>query len=61
MQPQSIFRLPLAPPPVEQVVVHFDLCVGLEVIRKEHDGNGNLVQIVDLGTQKHTRTRGAPT
>lgn len=36
---------------VEEVVVDFDLGVGLEVIRQQHDRDWHLVQIIDLQTE----------
>ncbi len=33
---------------VEEVVVDFDLGVGFEVIRQQHDGNRHLVEVIDL-------------
>lgn len=33
---------------VEEVVVDFDLAVGLEVVGQQHDRNRDLVQVVDL-------------
>lgn len=33
---------------VEEVVVDFDLAVGLEVVRQQHDRNRDLIQVVDL-------------
>lgn len=33
---------------VEEVIVDFDLSVGFEVIRQEHDRNRNLAEIIDL-------------
>lgn len=38
---------------VEEVVGHFDLGVGLEVVGQQHDGHGNLVQIVNLEEKDH--------
>lgn len=43
---------------VEEMVVDFDLSVGFEVIRQEHDGNRNLAEIIDLHNEE-TRLLGA--
>lgn len=45
---------------VEKVVVDFDLAVGLKVIGQQHDGNGNLVQIVDLRRNKERQVALTP-
>lgn len=36
---------------VEEVVVDFDLAVGLKVVGQKHDRNRDLVQVVDLRRQ----------
>lgn len=37
------------------MVVDFDLGVGFEVVRQQHDGNRHLVQIIDLKHRTETR------
>lgn len=45
VQPKSLFFLALL---VEKVVVDFDLGVGFEVVRQQHDRDRHLVEIIDL-------------
>lgn len=40
---------------VEEVVVHFDLGVGLEVIGHEHDGDLNMTELIYLGQRNTNR------
>lgn len=37
---------------VEEVIVHLDLGVGLEVIRHQHDGDLNMAQLIDLSARE---------
>lgn len=34
---------------VEEVVVHFDLGAGFEIVWKQHDRYGHLAQVINLG------------
>lgn len=33
---------------VEEVIVNFDLSVGFEIVRQQHDRNRHLAEIIDL-------------